>query len=319
MAGLWVFAEGRQHTLELLNAGASLARGLSSKVVAFATDGELADVYLRHGADEVCVLPTLADGEPFESYLSVLVEAAREQDPDVILVGATQRGKEIAARLAVKLNTGLCSSCIGLEFDVEKHQLIMDRLLFGGAGVQRLVCATRPQMATIPPRAFDAAVPHEGESRGAIIQLPQGAPSATRVVSRIKRLHEAVDIAAAKTVVCVGRGVEKEEDVGLVRSLAHALGGEVACSRPIAEELHWLPEGVYLGISGKEIKPDLYVGVGVSGQIQHLSGIRDSKVIVGINKDENAPIFESADYGIVGDLYDVVPLFVDELKKALQG
>jgi electron transfer flavoprotein alpha subunit len=112
--------------------------------------------------------------------------------------------------------------------------------------------------------------------------------------------------------------VEKKEDIGLVKELADVLGGEVACSRPIAEELHWLPEEVYLGISGKKVKPDLYVGVGISGQIQHVTGIRDSKVIFAINRDENAPIFEAADYGIVGDLYQVVPKLVEELKSALK-
>ena len=128
-----------------------------------------------------------------------------------------------------------------------------------------------------------------------------------------------MDITEAKIVVCVGRGVEKKEDVELARELARVLGGEVGCSRPVAEELHWLPEEVYLGISGKKIKPDLYVGVGVSGQIQHVTGIRDTKVIFAINKDENAPIFDAADYGIVGDLYQVVPKLIQELKSALKA
>jgi electron transfer flavoprotein alpha subunit len=120
-------------------------------------------------------------------------------------------------------------------------------------------------------------------------------------------------------VVCVGRGVAKQEDLALVKELAKVLGGEVACSRPIAEEMHWLPEEVYLGISGKKVKPDLYVGIGVSGQIQHVTGIRDSKVIFAINRDENAPIFEAADYGIVGDLYQVVPKLIQELTSALKS
>jgi electron transfer flavoprotein alpha subunit len=131
-------------------------------------------------------------------------------------------------------------------------------------------------------------------------------------------VRQAVDITEAKIIVCVGRGVEKKEDVELARELAQVLGGEVACSRPVAEELRWLPEEVYLGISGKKVKPDLYVGVGVSGQIQHVTGIRDSKVIFAINKDENAPIFEAADYGIVGDLYQVVPKLIQELKSVLK-
>ena len=128
-----------------------------------------------------------------------------------------------------------------------------------------------------------------------------------------------MDLAQAKIIVCVGRGVEKPEDIKLARELADVLGGEVGCSRPIAEELNWLPEEFYLGISGKKVKPELYIGLGVSGQIQHVTGIRDSKVIFAVNRDENAPIFEAADYGIVGDLYQVVPKLIEELKLALKA
>jgi len=191
-------------------------------------------------------------------------------------------------------------------------------MLFGGLAVQTLLPVTRPQMATIPPRTFDPAAPQEGRE-GTIRELPAAPPSPVTVVSRTAKVRESVDITEAKIVVCVGRGVEKKEDVELVRELARVLGGEVGCSRPVAEELHWLPEEVYLGISGKKVKPDLYVGVGISGQIQHVTGIRDSKVIFAINKDENAPIFEAADYGIVGDLYKVVPKLIQELKSALKA
>lgn len=318
MADIWVFAEGRQHMLELLTAARSIARSLPLRITCFAAAADLAGEYLKCGSNRVYVLPSLAEDEPFESHLSVLAQLAKDEDPTVILIGATQRGKEIAARLAVKLDTGVCSSCVAFEVDPATGQLIMERLLFGGAGVQRVVCDTLPQIATILPRAFDAATPIEGEANGAIIELGKGVPSAVTVVRRVPRVREAVDITAARVVVCAGRGIEKQEDLHLARSLAEALGGEVGCSRPIAEELRWLPEDVYLGISGKRIKPDLYIGVGVSGQIQHVAGIRDSKVIVGINRDENAPIFDAADYGIVGDLYEVVPMLIEEVNRALR-
>jgi len=264
------------------------------------------------------LLPPLADGQPLESCVPVIAEKAKTEDPDVFFITATQRGKEIAARLAARLNAGLCSGCTGFKVDKEKKSLAMERMLFGGLAVQTLVPATRPQMATVPPRTFDPAAPQEGRE-GNIRELPAIPPSAVTVVGRTAKVREAVDITEARIVVCVGRGVEKKKDVELARELARVLGGEVACSRPVAEELHWLPEEVYLGISGKKIKPDLYVGVGVSGQIQHVTGIRDAKVIFAINKDENAPIFEAADYGIVGDLYQVVPKLIQELKSALKA
>ena len=317
MAAIWVYAEERDQTLELLNAGSGPARALDATLVAFASDRVSAEDYLDHGADEVLLLPPLVAGQPIEAYVDVFVSAAREADPDVFLVGATQRGKEIAARVAARLGTGLCGGCIGFEFDEERQRLVMERLLYGGAAVQKVICKTRPQMATIPPRTFDRVPAGKGTGQGTIRELTSLPVSGATVISRKPRTREAVDIAEAKTVVCVGRGVEKEEDLRLARELAGVLGGEVGCTRPMAEELHWLPEEVYLGISGKKIKPDLYVGVGVSGQIQHVTGIRDSGVVVAINRDENAPIFEAADYGIVGDLYQVVPELVAELKRVL--
>jgi electron transfer flavoprotein alpha subunit len=317
MAGIWVFAENRDQTLELLNAGKDLAADFGTKLTAFAWDQQSAQDYIAHGADEVLLLPPLTDDQPLESCVPVIADTAKTEDPDAFFIAATQRGKEIAARLAARLNTGLCSGCTGFKVDKEKKLLAMERMLFGGLAVQTLVPTTRPQMATVPPRTFDPAAPQEGKE-GSIRELPAIPPSAVKVVSRTAKVREAVDITEAKIVVCVGRGVEKKEDVELARELARVLGGEVGCSRPVAEELHWLPEEVYLGISGKKIKPDLYVGVGVSGQIQHVTGIRDSKVIFAINKDENAPIFEAADYGIVGDLYQVVPKLIQELKSVLK-
>jgi len=170
----------------------------------------------------------------------------------------------------------------------------MDRLFFGGLAVQTVMCTARPQMATIPPRTFDPATVQEGR-QGTIRELPPApASGVAKCCNGLRRRGKLWDITEAKIVVCVGRGVAKQEDIALAKELAKVLGGEVACSRPIAEELHWLPEEVYLGISGKKVKPDLYVGIGISGQIQHVTGIRDSKVIFAINRDENAPIFEAA-------------------------
>lgn len=317
MAGVWVFAENREQTLELLNAGKNLADDLGTKLVAFARDNELAQEYITHGADEVLLLPPLAPDQPMESYVPIMADAAKMEDPDVFFLAATQRGKEIAARISARLNSGLCSGCTGFSFDKEKKLLQMERFVFGGLAVQTAVSLTRPQMASIPPRTFEPAAAQEGR-QGEIKELPSPPSSGVQVVKRTPKTREAVDITEARIVVCIGRGVEKKEDISLVKKLADVIGGEIACSRPIAEELHWLPEEVYLGISGKKVKPDLYIGVGVSGQIQHVTGIRDSKVIFAVNRDENAPIFEAADYGIVGDLYLVVPKLIQELKSAMK-
>ena len=317
MAGIWVFAEDRDQTLELLGAARDIADKLSGKVAAFAGGGHPARDYIEYGADTVFQFPELAEGRPLESFVPVIADLARELSPDVFLIGATGRGKEIAARLATRLEAGLCSGCIGLKLD-EKGKLLMDRLVYGGAGVQTVVCTGSPQMATVPPRTFEPAQPQPGRS-GEIRELQSAPASPVQIIGRAPRRKDAVDITAATVVVCVGRGLDKKEDIDLARQLAQALGGEVGCSRPIAEELQWLPEELYIGISGKKVKPALYLGIGVSGQVQHITGIRDSKVIFAINQDENAPIFEAADYGIVGDLYSVVPMLIDELKAALKA
>jgi len=318
MAGIWVFAENEDLTRELLSAGKDLAGELGQKVKAFALGGDSAKNCIHCGADEVFILPPLAPDQPLEAYVPVLADAAKQFDPDVFLIGATARCKEIAARLAAKLETGLCSGCTRLDFDQDKKTLLMERMAFGGAAIQTVCCATRPQMATVPPRTFERAEP-DTSRQGTITELTATPQSPVKVIGRSPKKRDVADVTEAKVIVCIGRGVEKTEDLALARDLAKVLGGEVGCTRPIAEELQWLPEDVYLGISGKKVKPALYIGLGVSGQIQHVTGIRDSKVIFAINRDENAPIFEAADYGIVGDLYQVVPKFIEELKAALKA
>jgi electron transfer flavoprotein alpha subunit len=315
MAGIWIFAEDSKQTLELLNAGQGLAKELGVKLVTFAFDGQQAEEYINHGSDEILLLPPLAQDQPLEAYIPVIAEAAQQEGPDVFLVGGTLRGKEIAARVAARLNAGMCSGCTGFKLDGEK-KLLMERMVYGGAGVQTVVCSSGLQMAAVQPRAFEPADPCPGK-QGNVRELPVPPPSALKVIKRTPKAQESVDLTEAKIIIGVGRGVEKKEDISLAEELAQVLGGEVGCSRPVAEELGWMPEERYMGISGKKVKPDLYIGVGVAGQIQHVSGIRDSKIIVGINRDENAPIFEAADYGIVGDLYDVVPKLIKEFKLAL--
>ncbi|TEB13874.1 Acryloyl-CoA reductase electron transfer subunit beta [Pelotomaculum sp. FP] len=311
MSGIWIFDENCELTLELLNAGRNLADELGVNLVALAAAEQFAREYIKHGADEVLLLPSLNKEQPLEAYVPVMVEAARNADPDVFFIGATKRGKEMATRIAAGLNTGLCTECNSFTLDQDKKFLVMERLIYGGKAIQKIVCSTRPQMATIPARTFEQAPLQEGKE-GKITSLPSAPFSAVKVINRTPKVQEAVDITEAKIIVSVGRGVEKKEDIALAEELARVLGGTIGCSRPVAEDLHWLPEEVYMGISGKKVKPDLYIGLGVSGQIQHITGIRDSKVILAINRDENAPIFDASDYGIVGDLYDVVPKLIKE-------
>jgi electron transfer flavoprotein alpha subunit len=315
MPGVWVFAETREQTQELLNAGRLMADklGVGLTAILHQNQDEAGD-FISRGADEVLLLPPLAEDQVLGDLVPVMAEEAKAADPDLFLIASTFRLKAIAARLASFLNTGLCSDCIKLYFNEESKTVEMERLMYGGAAVQRIVCLSRPVMAAIPQRAFDTATAVSGRE-GRIRTLKEAPRSASRVIERKRRERESKDIREAKVVVCVGRGLEKEEDLALVSELADVLNGEIAGTRPVTEELHWLPEDLCIGLSGIQIKPELYVGIGVSGQIQHVTGFRDAKVICAVNRDPNAPIFGAADMGIVGDLYDVVPKLIGELKK----
>jgi electron transfer flavoprotein alpha subunit len=319
MAGIWIFAENREQTLELLNIGGHLALKMGTTLSALLPgNAEGARDYLARGADEVLLLPPLAGDRSLEAYLPVIVDAAIKAAPDVFLFSGSVRSKELAARVATRLETGLCSGCSALNYDESTKTLEMERLAFGGAAVQKVICLTRPVMATIPPRTFEPAAVLDGRE-GAIRELPAPPATAVRVLERKIRARQTKDITEAKVVVAVGRGFEKPEDLAIARQLADALGGEIGCTRAISEELHWLPEELCIGLSGVQVKPDLYLGIGVSGQIQHVTGIRSAKVIAAVNKDENAPIFGVADFGIVGDLYDVAPKLLQELKRGKNG
>ena len=317
MAGIWVWAETREHTRELIGAAKQIAAWLGGGITALAAAREDAEAYLACGAGEVLLLPALPPEESGDALVPLLAEEVCRSGPDVFLVGATARGKEMAARLAARLNTGLCSECIALSYDEGSRELRMDRLVFGGAGVQTVVCTGRPQMATVPARVFEPAAAAEG-NQGVIRELPPPPPGAVKVRERRPREKSGSNISEARVIVCAGRGLDKEEDLAMVRELASLLGGEVACTRPLAEELHWMAEETYIGLSGQQVKPQLYIGIGVSGQIQHTVGIRGARVICAVNRDEKAPIFQMADYGIVGDLYAAVPRLIEELKRVLQ-
>lgn len=317
MAGIFVMADNRELTLEIMNAGLTLAGQLQTGLTVL-TSGPAADAeeFVEHGADEVILIPVLAEGQLWGDYVAGIAAEIKASDADALLLSATFQGRELAGRLAARLETGLCTECIGFEVDPATGRILMERLMFGGAALQQVECAARPQMATIPPRAFEPAAVIEGK-KGRIRSLEAVAPSPVKVVERKARQREAGDITQAKVIVCVGRGLENREDMAMVEELANLLGAEIACTRPISEEMRWLPESRCIGLSAKQVKPDLYIGIGISGQVQHVCGLRDARVICSINKDENALIFQSSDYGIEGDLYQVLPLLIEELKQVL--
>jgi len=307
MPGIFVFSEDLALAKQLLTPGLALAQALAQPLVALATSQAEAETLASLGAERALVLQ--AERSTPEALAPAIAELLAREGASVVLVGGTLRGKHLAAHVAAALKAGLTTDAKALA--IVDGSLATQRILYAGLAVCDEVVAL-PAVATIPPRTFLA--PTASAQAGTVESLAVKADTRVTVQSSTPVESEGVDISSAIKLVSVGRGFAKKEDLELARNLAGALKAELACTRGIAEDEHWLPIERYIGISGQTVKPELYLAVGLSGQVQHMVGCRESKVIVAINKDEQAPIFEAADYGIVGDLYQVLPLLTAALQ-----
>lgn len=309
---IWVFSEQAPLLAELIGAARAInADGQISALVL--GPREAAQAAIDRGADCAYWLGELKEHALVDDYLLTIARLVEERQPAILLVGSTRRGRAIAGRLAARM--GITALTDVLHFQPEGEALQIRHLLFGGGAVRVERPLTRQTLATVGPGVFDPAPAQPGRS-GEIIEVAFVEPEWRATLRERKtRPPVTVDLTKARKVVCAGRGVAKQEDLSLVNELAQALGAEIACTRPLAEGLGWLPVERYLGISGATVRPDLYLGLGVSGQVQHLIGMNHSRVVVAINKDKNAPIFAQADYGIASDLYAVVPALIKAIKE----
>ena len=246
-------------------------------------------------------------GSP-EATAEALAQAAMDANPDVILVGSTRNGKEIAARVAVKLGLPCVSDIFGIS--LSEGKLRGKRNIFAGKLIAE-VAAPLPCVATVKLGVLSALPATQAK---AVVRAAGDVKSKTRVAERREKQKGTVDLRAAKLIVSAGRGVKKKDDLSLIYDLATSLGGAVGCSRPLSSDMGWLPEEHHIGLTGVSVHPDLYLAVGISGQLQHVAGIKDSKIIAAVNSDRSAPIFEASDYGVVGDLYAVLPAIMKEIK-----
>jgi electron transfer flavoprotein alpha subunit len=316
--GVWVFSEKYDLTLEMVGKGREIADKLQTKLTAVFAGykiKEKARELIKYGVDKVYLIddPALERFQS-EAYLSVLHNLVANYKPEILLIGSTKNGKLIAGRLATRLQTGCVPDCAGLSVDKE-GRLIGERITYGGNAVAKVTFRSTPQIATIRARAFEKLQPED--RKGEVIGLDVKMEEAKTEVLETKPLETAsLNIEEADIIISCGRGLEKKEDKALLEELAKILDGQVGNSRPLAEDRKWFTE--WVGLSGRKVKPKLYIACGISGVIQHVAGIRDSKIIVAINNDPEAPIFEVVDYGVVGDLYEILPALTEALRKQLQ-
>jgi electron transfer flavoprotein alpha subunit len=305
-----VFSDKAALLTELIGGAQGLAAQLGGEVTAAVAGPRAeADAAAAQGAERVYWLGEVPAGRMLEDYVATLAALVEAKKPAGVLIGATKRGKAIAGRLAARLKATVITDV--KEIKLDGGALQARHMIFGGGAVRVEKSASPVFIATIGQSIFE---PGAAKS-GAVEEFAFVAPAWTLTVKEHKvKTATSVNLAAAKRVVSPGRGVAKEEDMAMINELAQLLGAEIGCTRPLAEGLDWLPRERYIGVSGAFLKADLYVGVGVSGQIQHMVGVTDSRVIVAVNKDDHAPVFEFADYGIVGDLYQVVPALIAALK-----
>jgi electron transfer flavoprotein alpha subunit len=309
-----VYSDDKKLALELLNKATELAKELHKKVIAVTIGHEeFAKELVEHGADLVIVVETSLHQFKAEEYTSILQTIMKDHGNEIVLIGSNKNGKELAARLAAKLDAGCVMDCIKVYLHDKKPTT--ERIVYSGNAIAVEEFATAPQILTIQPKVFDP-LPRNEHHKGEIMKKniePEHSPS--KILKTQEMKSEGVNVEDAEIIVSCGRGFKKKEDIRLVSELADVLKGRtVGCSRPIAADLKWLSEDHWIGLSGHKVKPKLYIACGISGQIQHIAGMRDSGVIVAINKDPEALIFKSADYGIVGDLYEVLPKLTSAIK-----
>ena len=315
MSEILVYSDNDGTALELVSASKQFAKELGATVSAAllgAGAASKAEKYFSHGADKVYVSehPALSDFY-VGTYAEALKQVAERGDVELVLLGSTKRGKELAGRVAQKLNAGAITDANALR--VRDGNLEANRYSYGGNTVASQVVATPKKVISVMPKTFELG-PQEAR-QGEVVSITLDLPEApVRVVERREKAGDQVNLEEAEFLICVGRGVQAKEDLAMIEELARHLGAEIGCTKTPASDWQWFSEERMVGLSGKKCKPSLYVSIGISGQIQHTVGIVDSKIIVAVNKDEKAPIFNMTDYGIVGDYAVVVPALNEKLK-----
>ena len=336
--GVFVFAQQVDNVIsniafELIGKGKELAKDLGVEVTAVLVGSDvkgLADQLAEYGADKVIVVddPELKEYRT-EPYTHAIASVIEEFKPEIFLIGATAIGRDLGPRVCARIHTGLTADCTKLDIgdfpmnpvpgrETKHNQLLMTRPAFGGNTIATIACPDfRPQMATVRPGVMQKA-PKEAGKKAVVTEFNPGFTKNNKyidILEVVKAVSNTVDIMDAKILVSGGRGVGSPENFKILDDLAEAIGGTVSCSRAVVDA-GWKPKDLQVGQTGKTVRPNVYFAIGISGAIQHLAGMEESDIIVAINKDESAPIFDVADYGVVGDLNKIVPMLTEKIKEA---
>jgi len=323
--GIMVFAEQRDGNIhpisfELLGKAREIADKKECEVFSVLLGYQMrekAKELIYYGADKVFLYdhPSLKEFDVI-NYKQNIVNLIREEKPEIVLIGATPLGRSLAPRIAAALKTGLTADCIDLQLD-ENGELIQVRPAFTGNIIAHIKTRTRPVMTTVRYKVFKAGE-RDTNRKGEVVEKEVEFMEDVGVKIVRKEPVEIVNISDAEIIVSGGRGLKKPEDLKILEELANLLGGVVGASRPLVDE-GWISKDHQVGFSGNIVRPKLYLACGISGSPQHLAGMRDSEIIVAINIDPSAPIFSVADYGIVGDLYEIVPKLIEKLRDRKKG
>ena len=309
---------------ELVGEAKKLASHLGCEVTAVllgSNVGNLCDSLAERGADNVIVVddPALKDYET-ESYTHGVSEVIKAKKPEIVLFGATAIGRDLAPRVSARLHTGLVADCTKLDIQEDTNLLMMTRPAFGGNIMATILSPDhRPQMATVRP----GVMKKQDAQKGAKAKVENfaindfSAHKSYEILEIVKKVMGRMDVQDAKVLISGGRGMGGPENFPMLEELANLMGGTFSASRA-AVDAGWVEKDRQVGQTGKTVRPNLYMACGISGAIQHLAGMEDSEVIVAINKDPSAPIFEVADYGIVGDVFKILPLFTEEVRKIME-
>ncbi|MBY6276043.1 electron transfer flavoprotein subunit alpha/FixB family protein [Symbiobacterium thermophilum] len=309
MNNIYVIADIPDHAYELISKAATIGGNVTVFVKG---DRAVAEECFSFGAHRVKLMPRPGN-TIWERYATSICSYVEQERPELILVGATRRGKTLAAYMAGLLDCPYISEAKKLE--VNGNTITASRTIYGGLAEKSLEISGQTVIVSIAANTFDK-VKVDMPANGEITEIMFSESKGLLLVAMKEKEVSSVNLNESDVVIGVGRGFGNKENLKLAEEVAELLGGELGCTRPVAEDLHWLPEERYIGISGAVIKPNLYLCAGISGQIQHVYGIRDAKMIVAIDKNENAPIFKVADYYIVGDLLEVLPEIISALKQA---